>query len=169
MELHEFGGVDDSSLDGFVFDDAGILFDIRNPIKSVAEGCDVGFAADFPDLLLCLEKVGKGDEVDGIASIGESEHGPEQESVLDRGKVFGAEDLADFGELGIVAEDGAEDGAFSLEVRGQGWHHVVSASFPDAPWAAVTSGNSSSDSSQRPASESSAAPGAGGEASNRFH
>jgi hypothetical protein len=54
-----------------------------------------------------------------------------------RGEVFGAKNLAHLQELGIVAEDSAEHGAFSLEVVRQGWLHAASVSAPRAITGAV--------------------------------
>jgi hypothetical protein len=67
-----------------------------------------------------MQLFGQGDEVDGLLGFAEGDHLGEDAAMLIEEEIVGAE-ILDGGVQGVVIEqNGAEDGAFGVEIVGEG-------------------------------------------------
>ena len=102
-----------------VFDDANVVFDDGPHRQTLGEGREVGHAADGFDLLGTRQFVGQGNDVDGTLLIHQLAHAQEDALVRVEREVVGLKALGGFGVRGVVEQDGAEDGFFGVDIRGQ--------------------------------------------------
>ena len=102
-----------------VFDDADVVFNDGAARQTLGERGEVGHSADGLDLLVAGQLVGQGDDVDGAAGVDQLAHAQEDAAMRVEREVVGLEDFGGLGVGGVVEQDGAQDGLFRVEVRGQ--------------------------------------------------
>jgi len=101
--------------EGFVADDADVGFDGELAGKAFGEGGEVGAAADGVEFLAFAEVFGDGDDVDGVADLGEVEHDLVDFAVGVEGEVVGFEEHGGVDDGEGFDEHGAEDGLLGVE------------------------------------------------------
>ena len=112
-------GVDQVPEDGLLLDDPAPLLDVRDARHPVDERGQVGGAPHRLQRLHAHELVLQGDEINGLAALGQGGHGVEHAPVRLAIEVVAGEDLGRGVEGLVVDEDGAEDGPLRLRVVGQ--------------------------------------------------
>ncbi len=102
-----------------VLDDADVLLDDRAARQTLSERGQISYAADGLDLLVAGQLVGQGDDVDGALHVHQLRHAQEDAAMRVQGEVVGCQLFGGLGVGGIVQQDGAQDGLFGVDVRGQ--------------------------------------------------
>ena len=110
------GHANEAAQHGLVPDDAGVVGDVGGAGHLVAEFGEEGRAADLGQLTARFQRVGQGDEVDGLAALGQGEHGLEDGAVRVAVEIGRGHDLDDAVQGVGVEQDAAEDRLFGLQV-----------------------------------------------------
>ena len=119
--LHDAGaGVDQVPEDGLLLDDPAPVLDVGDAGDAVEQAGQVGGAAHALEGGGLDQLVLEGDEVDGLALLGEHGHGLEDAAVGLAVEVVAGEDLGRGVEGGVVHEDGAQHRPLRLGVVGKG-------------------------------------------------
>ena len=102
-----------------VFDDADVLFNDRAARQTLGERREISHAAHGLDFLVAGQLVGQGDDVHGALRVHQLAHAQEDAAMRVEREVVGLEPFGGLGVGRVVEQDGAEDGLFGVDVRGQ--------------------------------------------------
>ena len=102
--------VDQPAQHGFVADDPGVVLDVRRGRHDVDEGADVLHAARAIQVAAAHQLVAQRHRVDHVATLGQGDHGAEQQPVPFTVEHRVVEELGGLEGRVLVEEHGAEDG-----------------------------------------------------------
>ena len=109
------GGADQVAQDRLALDDPGVLLDVDGGRRLVRQARQVGATADGLELVLALERLGDGDDVDRLAALEQVEDGGVDPAVGLPIEVGRPQELGDLDDRIAVDEDGAEHRLLGLE------------------------------------------------------
>ena len=108
-------GADEVAQDRLALDDPGVLRDVDGGRRLVRQARQVGAAADRLELVLALERLGDGDDVDRLAALEQLQRGRVDPPVRLPVEVGRPEELGDLDDGVAVDEDGTEHRLLGLE------------------------------------------------------
>ena len=109
------GGADQVAQDRLALDDPGVLLDVDGGRRLVRQARQVGAPADRLELVLALERLGDGDDVDRLATLEQVEDGGIDPPVRLPVEVRRPQELGDLDDRVAVDEDRAEHRLLGLE------------------------------------------------------
>ena len=110
------GGRDQAAHHRLLADDARVVGDVGRRRHLIDEGRQIDGAADLLELVLLLEALAQGDQVDRLVVLEHVEHRGEETAVRAAVEILRLEDLDDPRQHRVVEQDRAEDGLLRLDV-----------------------------------------------------
>ena len=110
------GGRDQAAHHRLLADDARVVGDVGRRRHLVDEGSQIDGAADLLELVLLLEALAQGDQVDRLVVLEHVEHRGEKTAVRAAVEILGLEDLDDPRQHRVVEQYRADDGLLRLDV-----------------------------------------------------
>ena len=125
-DLHDVAaGRDEVSESSLLEDDPGVVLSVRCGRHAVREPDEIGNAADGLELPRLPQLLGEGDQVDRLAPLGETIHGPEDLAMPLLVEVVGADSAFYSSEHFVIEQDAPKNALLSLEVlRGGASFHA---------------------------------------------